>query len=137
MQIAASNADEGRQPTSARYLRLARELGFWLLGKRLRFRASGTSMEPTFSAGDHLLVERLSTATRRLCVGEVVVARHPQVARTLVIKRVGRCGPGSVWLASDNARCGTDSRQFGPVMISDVVGRVTASIGREGRARVH
>lgn len=103
-------------------------------------------MEPTLSAGDHLFVESLAppggasvgrVTTRCPEVGQLVVARHPEARRILVIKRVGRAASNQVWLSSDNPECGTDSRHFGPVRLVDVVGRVTASIDQGGHFRVH
>jgi nickel-type superoxide dismutase maturation protease len=94
-------------------------------------------MEPTFLAGDHLLVEPMRRGGRQPLQGDVVLARHPASRATLVIKRVGRRDQNSVWLSSDNPARGTDSRHFGPVRASEVVGIVTLSIGNGGGVRLH
>ena len=102
MTAVVSVPERSAQSPSLRWLRFARELSLWLVGRRARFRATGRSMEPTLLEGDHLFVEPLSRSVRALAPGELVVARHPLAPRTLVIKRVAALRGRSVWLASDN-----------------------------------
>jgi len=88
---------------------------------RLRaFVVDGESMLPSYRSGDCLLV-RVGAKVR---VGDVVVARRPS-SGLLVVKRAARRVRGGWWLLSDNADVGLDdSRAFGAVPDSAVVGRV-------------
>ena len=80
------------------------------------------SMEPALRPGDWLLVRR----TRRVRVGQIVLARHPGRPDLLIVKRVAHQVPGGGWwLESDNPDAGAvDSRRFGPVPAALVQGRV-------------
>jgi nickel-type superoxide dismutase maturation protease len=103
------------------------ELGWWLLGRRVRYRVTGRSMEPTLADGDQVLVDLASGPA----VGDLVVAAHPDGSGRSVVKRVQELlGGGAVVLASDNPAEGTDSRRWGPVRPSSVQGRVTVILGR-------
>lgn len=115
---------------------LVRELSCWLLRRRLRFRATGRSMQPTLEPGDHLIARRLPASRASVRVGALVVARHPREDGTLVVKRVGRCGADGIWLTSDNPS-GSDSRRFGAVSASELVAIVTTSVTRGGQLRLH
>ncbi len=88
---------------------------------RLRaFVVDGDSMLPAFRPGDCLLV-RVGARVRS---GDVVVARRPS-SRLLVVKRAVRRVEDGWWLLSDNADVGLDdSRAFGAVAESGIVGRV-------------
>jgi signal peptidase I len=112
----------------------------------------GASMEPTFSHGDRLLVIR-SRPRRR---GQVILMHKPLAAllepeerdtgeRALLVKRVaayeGDPLPGGVEAAGGSVPQGHlvvlgdsvrsyDSRQWGPVPVGLVVGRVVHRLGR-------
>jgi nickel-type superoxide dismutase maturation protease len=79
-------------------------------------------MEPTFQDGDWLLVRKLGRLPR---VGEVVVAHDPREPDRLLVKRVRSVVGGDVHVQGDHADPAesTDSRQFGPIPASAVVGR--------------
>jgi signal peptidase I len=103
-----------------------------LLGLIGRVEVVGDSMGPTLQNGDRLVVIR----HRRLRVGDVVAADDPRGGRVLV-KRVTAVDPeGNVMLAGDNPDASTDSRVFGAVARSAIVGRVVyryAPAARAGR----
>src|SRR5512139_3658889 len=80
---------------------------------------TGPSMAPTLKHGDRLLVRRGGVRT-----GDVVVARHPERATLLVVKRATRRADAGWWLLSDNEFVTSDSREFGAVPDRLVVGRV-------------
>lgn len=75
---------------------------------------------PTLADGDLVLVD----VEARPSIGEVVVAREPNVERVLV-KRVRSRGDDTVALGSDDPTQGRDSRHFGSVPLRNVVGPVT------------
>lgn len=82
-------------------------------------------MEPSYAAGDRLLVNRLSYLWRAPLPGEVVVLRDPEDRRRLLIKRVAAAPAGiaGVWVLGDNMAASRDSRQFGAVSRAAIVGR--------------
>lgn len=96
---------------------------------------AGLSMVPTLAPGDFLLVRRGA----RPRVGDVVVVRHPGRPDLVVVKRVVRAvGPDQWCVEGDNPEVSDDSRDFGPVAVADVVGRVLCRYwpaGQVGRVR--
>jgi len=112
---------------------------------------AGTSMAPTFSPGDRVLVRRRRLS--RVRAGEVVVLRSPsdQVALPLMVKRVAAvpgdpvpveladapCGPldtpvpvDRLLVLGDNPRVSFDSRECGYIRAEHVVGLVTRRLSR-------
>ena len=87
-----------------------------------RVAVAGRSMEPTFRDGDWLLVRKLGRAPR---AGEVVVAADPREPSRLLVKRVRSVADGRVTVQGDHADPAesTDSRHFGPLPGSAVLGR--------------
>ncbi len=84
-------------------------------------------MLPTLEAGNFVLVDRDRTPV----VGQLAVAQHPDKPGTDVIKRVGSIlDDGTFYLVSDNVDAGTDSRTWGPVVRSAIVGTVTLLLDR-------
>jgi nickel-type superoxide dismutase maturation protease len=79
-------------------------------------------MEPTFHDGDWLLVRQLRRAPRP---GEVVVAADPREPARLLVKRVRSVSGDHLTVQGDHADPAesTDSRQFGPIPGSAIVGR--------------
>jgi nickel-type superoxide dismutase maturation protease len=77
-------------------------------------------MEPTLAPGDRLLVVR----ARRLHAGDVVAVRDPTDPKRVLVKRVGAVLEDEIVLRGDNPGVSTDSRSFGPVPTSAVLGRV-------------
>lgn len=87
-----------------------------------RVAVAGRSMEPTFKDGDWLLVRQLRRAPR---AGEVVVATDPREPARLLVKRVRAVTGDRVTVQGDHADPAesTDSREFGPIAGSAIVGR--------------
>jgi len=96
----------------------------FFLGRREAFRVEGNSMTPNLNDGDVVLVK----PTRRIKVGDVVLAKHPYKQSLKVLKRVSEINEqGRFELTGDNADESTDSRTFGSISSADVLGKV---IGR-------
>lgn len=99
----------------------------WVLQKRRRFRVSGWSMYPTLKEGDDVFVDPQAFRSSPPQVGDVVVARHPLVKDTWTIKRIQhRSETGEVELRGDEPIESGDSRGFGMVPESSLLGRVTS-----------
>ena len=87
-----------------------------------RVAVAGRSMEPTFHDGDWLVVRKLGRAPRE---GELVVAADPREPARLLLKRVRSVAGDRVTVQGDHVDPSesTDSREFGPIPGSSVVGR--------------
>lgn len=81
---------------------------------------AGASMEPTLAAGDVCIVLR----TRKVKPGQIVVAEHPERPGFWLVKRALRREPGGWWLVGDNTAASDDSRTFGALPESLIIGRV-------------
>lgn len=78
-------------------------------------RVFGESMAPTLRHGQKIVVIRADD----YAVGDIVVAWHENKE---LIKRVVRVQNGSYWLEGDNLANSTDSRHFGWIDKSDILG---------------
>lgn len=90
-------------------------------GLTRRLVVEGSSMAPTLSPGDHVV------AVRHLPLrpGHIVAARDPRQPARVLVKRVAEVAPdGALLVAGDNPEQSTDSRDFGPISRTAVVGRV-------------
>lgn len=83
-----------------------------------RLGVNGHSMLPTLAPGEWVLVRRTDSPRP----GAVVVVRRPD--RYVVKRAVRRTPDGRWWIEGDNALASDDSRVFGAVRATDVVGEV-------------
>jgi nickel-type superoxide dismutase maturation protease len=99
-------------------------------------------MAPALQPGDRLLVWRTRPARPGDIVpgdivpGDIVVARDPRQDARVLVKRAGAVAPDGLSLLGDNPEESTDSRQFGRVPYSAVIGRAVyryAPPARSGR----
>jgi nickel-type superoxide dismutase maturation protease len=95
-------------------------------GRRLRrYEVRGESMRPTFQPGDFLLVDTRAYAAAPPIPGDLVLATHPYEPGIEVVKRVAEVDPDrGITLLGDNSEYSTDSRHYGPVPASALIGRV-------------
>ena len=89
-------------------------------------RVDGFSMKPVLNAGDHVLVRAVNADEDLPACGTIVVSWHPQQTGIRIIKRLAGCRDGWMDLRGDNPPESTDSRQFGLVERSQLIGVVTA-----------
>lgn len=90
---------------------------------------AGDSMEPTYHAGERVLVERVLWRLGGLSAGDVVVFEDPRGRRWPDLKRVSTTTSeqGTYYLLGDNP-AGTDSRQFGAIPTNYILGRVISTL---------
>ena len=82
-------------------------------------------MWPTLDDGCTVLVKRTQTVRG----GDIVLAKHPYKSSVKIVKRVAEILPdGALILKGDNPVESTDSRSFGSILKSDVVGRVVCRL---------
>lgn len=83
-------------------------------------------MLPLLQPGDLLFVDAHAYEHRSPEPEEIVVAFHPQQPALKIIKRVTSVmADGRYFLSSDNALEGSDSRMFGPLPLTLIIGPVT------------
>jgi nickel-type superoxide dismutase maturation protease len=85
-----------------------------------RLEVDGLSMVPEYAPGDRVVVRK----TSQVAVGDVVAVRDPDDPERYLVKRVVALEHRAVRVEGDNTGASRDSRHFGPVPTSLVVGRV-------------
>jgi len=87
-------------------------------------------MEPTLSEGDVVFVDRRAYRNSAPADLDLVVAEHPQQRQLKIVKRVEFTTEQGAYLRSDNtdALDAGDSRRFGVVPTSLIVGQVVAKV---------
>ena len=83
------------------------------------FRVAERSMEPAIKEGDYVVLLTIGG----IGIGDVVALKHPYKNLT-IIKRVVKTGVDSVYVEGDNGKTSEDSRSFGFVKKSAVIGKV-------------
>jgi nickel-type superoxide dismutase maturation protease len=111
----------------------------WTLARGVRrVVVEGTSMAPTFLPGDRLVVLVRPVGPAGLPgPGTVVALSDPREPDRILVKRVTSVdrAAGTLEVAGDDPGASTDSRTFGPVGRSSLLGRVVyryAPVGRTG-----
>ncbi len=92
---------------------------------------TGESLSPTHNPGDYVLISTRPKGANALKSGEIVVFKHP-VYGTMV-KRVVRVFPKDekIFVTGSHPQS-IDSRQFGPIPQSWVIGKVVWHIPHPG-----
>jgi len=84
------------------------------------FRVKDLSMEPTIRHGNYVFVYRWARDHKE---GNIIVLKHP-VSGIHIIKRIDSMDNDRVFVTGDNKDSSEDSRHFGSVYKSNIVGRV-------------
>ena len=80
----------------------------------------GNSMEPALLDGDNVIFEEFQD--QRLEVGDVVLCQHPFNGKNIV-KRIKRITKNNrLFVRGDNPLYSSDSRSFGPLSFSKIIG---------------
>ena len=86
-----------------------------------RFKVKGKSMQPFLKDDNRVLAFTDKKSLQNLSNSEIVIAKNPSGRE--VIKRVKELKNDKVFLLGDNARKSTDSRHFGFIDKSSVIGK--------------
>jgi signal peptidase I len=86
-------------------------------------------MLPAYRPGDRVVVSRLVYVLRSPRIGDVVVLRDPEMPSRYLLKRIAATtrnarGAACYELLGDNAAYSRDSRAFGKLPRSAIVGKV-------------
>jgi nickel-type superoxide dismutase maturation protease len=101
-----------------------------------RVEVAGASMAPALLPGDRLVVVRWPTPMAPWPVsGQIVAVRDPRDPVRVLVKRVGSVDRqrGTIEVLGDDPSASTDSRDFGPVPRSLVVGTAVYRYAPPGR----
>ena len=104
-------------------LALRNTLGTRQDGQVLSFttvRVVGPSMEPAVQNGQWWVVRKGA----KLRQGDVVLLQHPERSDLSVVKRLSHREDSGWWVLGDNPRESDDSRQFGAVSDTLIIGRL-------------
>jgi nickel-type superoxide dismutase maturation protease len=104
-----------------------REFLLLLLRKRKRLRVAGRSMLPLLQPGDEILFNPLAYQKSSPQLGDVIVTMHPLQIDLTIVKRITLIySCGSYFVTGDNLEASTDSRHWGTIKSTDIIGKVTS-----------
>ena len=81
---------------------------------------SGSSMYPTLKEGDVLLVDKRA----ELEEDQIVILKDPQNSKKVLVKRIIVLDSEYAWVEGDNNGNSRDSRDFGEVSRTNIIGKV-------------
>ena len=97
-------------------------------GRRSLMQVEGHSMGPTLKPKDRVIVRRLNPHSALPAIGAIVVCIHPQQPSRRVIKRLSAVTGNQLTILGDCPDASTDSRQWGSVPRSCLIGEVVALV---------
>jgi nickel-type superoxide dismutase maturation protease len=109
-----------------------REIILLLIRKRKRLRVVGESMLPLLQPGDEILLDPFAYQKFSPQVNDIIVIRHPLQKNLFILKRINAINNGDrYFVLGDNREASTDSRHWGTITFSDIIGKVTSQFYRE------
>lgn len=93
------------------------------------FKVKDDSMRPSLSDGDYVVVSLLHYIFSRPKARDMVVLKHPK-KDLFIVKRIERETPYGYFVLGDNTALSEDSRAFGTVDKSSMVGKVVSVVRR-------
>ncbi|MGH7203860.1 MAG: signal peptidase I [Candidatus Levyibacteriota bacterium] len=90
-----------------------------------KYKILGISMSPTLRDGQIIFLNRLSYLFRKPQKGEIIACKDPRDQKIL-IKRITKIAGDNYFVEGDNKKYSTDSRVFGMIRQSDIIGKVIA-----------
>ncbi len=100
-------------------------LNFYKLIPISRFVIEGHSMKPTLKVGQSVISFNWNYFFFKPKENDIVVA---QVNNRLIIKRIKRINLSQIWLEGDNLIESSDSRIFGWINKSHIIGKIITSL---------
>jgi nickel-type superoxide dismutase maturation protease len=100
------------------------DVALWLLRRRRRFRVAGKSMLPLLEPGTEVLINPRAYCHQLPQAGDLVVAYHPRQPGLRLIKWVVYVDLEGCFLKGLNSAASNDSREFGLVACTEILGRV-------------
>ena len=78
-------------------------------------------MSPTLQDGDEVYFE--TNPSRKIRINDIVLVKHPYIKNRNLVKRIKNiCPEGSVFIQGYNSYCSTDSKSFGTISKSNILG---------------
>ena len=100
-----------------------KEVLLWLLQRRIRFKVRGASMAPLLMPDDEVLIAPHAKVKQ----GDIVVLKHPYRTDIKLVKEIKKIDEmGRLHVEGLNTDGSTDSRSFGTVSQTLIMGKVTA-----------
>jgi len=96
----------------------------WKFSPIFKYTVKGISMEPTYTAGDTVYVNRLAYLFKNPKVGDIVVVKNLTEFQKNILKRINKIERKKYFLIGDNNKGSTDSRHFGPIKKHNIEGKV-------------
>lgn len=88
-----------------------------------KYNVSGSSMTPTLAENTVVFVNRMKYIFSHPHVDDIVALRDPRDGKIL-IKRITKVEYKGYFVMGDNKNSSTDSRVFGMIKRSDIIGKV-------------
>ena len=86
-----------------------------------KFKVYGNSMTPALKPGQEILSFNWAYWGKKPKVGDIVVIKQDGKE---MVKRIQKVNGRGIFVMGDNEKISTDSRQFGPVKMAQIVGKV-------------
>jgi len=97
-------------------------------------KVTGESLSPLFLPGDYVLIGKCSYLFGAICKGDIVVFTHPSFG--LMIKEIDKINSELQQIHVKGSHpLSVDSRQMGPIAISDILGKVIWQIKNPLRSK--